>query len=202
MKKLIALLLTLVLLPAVALAEFDTETLLERANVTRSFDKNQDTVYSLSDVFYLGEIDEGTLLLTLDFVEKSALDMTLIRVDVLLMLYDMMVADTVTFTVGGKSYAFTAEPETFEYDGIYQEEYILCLTDASLPFLKALAQQKKDAPIPVAFSRMGEVRLEGQIVIPGEDAATFYDLYIDLGGKKQDLKSIDDMWPCEIVKVK
>lgn len=202
MKKLIALLLTLVLLPAVALAEFDTETLLERANVTRSFDKNQDTVYSLSDVFYLGEIDEGTLLLTLDFVEKSALDMTLIRVDVLLMLYDMMVADTVTFTVGGKSYAFTVEPETFEYDGIYQEEYILCLTDASLPFLKALAQQKKDAPIPVAFSRMGEVRLEGQIVVPGEDAATFYDLYIDLGGKKQDLKSIDDMWPCEIVKVK
>lgn len=202
MKKLIALLLILLLLPAVGLAEFDTAALLERENVLQSMDANWDTVYSLSDVFYMGEIEDGTLLVTLDYIEKAELDMTLIRVDALLMIYDMMTADTVTFTVGGKNYAFTVQADVFEYDGVYQEDYVICLTDASLPFLKAVAQQKKDDPIPVAFSSLGEVLLTGEVVIPGEDAAHFYDLYVDLGGKKQALKDIDDMWPCEITKVK
>ena len=128
--------------------------------------------------------------------------MTLIRVDVLLMIYDMLCADAVTFTVGGKTYAFSVTADVFEYDGVYQEDYVICLTDASLPFLKTIAQQKKDDPIPVAFSCEGEVMLEAQVVIPGEDAARIYDLYIDLGGKTQALKEIDDLWPVEIRKVK
>lgn len=209
MKKLFALLLTLtLLLPGLALAEFDTDTLLERENAIQSVNAQWDTIYSLSNPFYMGEIGEAwadnadTMMVTLDYIQKADLDMTLVRVDVLVMLYDMMRADTVTFTVGGKTYAFAVEAEVFEYDGIYQEDYIICLTDASLPFLKAIAQQKKDNPIPVAFSCGGEVMLEAQVVIPGDDAAHLYDLYIDLGGKTQELKSIDDNWPVEIKKVK
>lgn len=209
MKKLIALLLALMLLPGLALAEFDTAALLEQDGVLQSVDAQWNTVYSLSNPFYMGEIGESwqdygdSLLVTLDYIERSDLyGMTLIRVDVLLMAYEMLGVDTVTFTVGGKSYAFTVSADVFEYDGVYQEEYVICLTDASLPFLKAIAQQKTDAPIPVMFSREGEVVLEAQVVISGEDAAHIYDLYIDLGGKKQDLKAIDDMWPVEIRKVK
>lgn len=210
MKKLTALLLALtLLLPGLALAEFDTAALLEQENVLQSVDAQWNTVYSLSNPFYMGEIGESwqglgdSLLVTLDYIERSDLyGMTLIRVDVLLMAYEMLGADTVTFTVGGKSYAFAVRADVFEYDGVYQEDYIICLTDASLLFLKAIAQQKTDAPIPVTFSREGETMLEAQVVISGADAARIYDLYIDLGGKKQDLKVIDEMWPVEIRKVK
>ena len=119
---------------------------------------------------------------------------------VLLMLEDMLRADTVAITVAGKRYAFSVTAEVFEYDGIYQEDYAICLTDAGLSFLKALAQQKKDDPIPVEFLVEDEVRLSGVVVIPGDDAAKIYDLYIDLGGKTQELKSIDDLWPVKVTK--
>lgn len=203
MKKLTALLLALtLLLPGLAQADFDTKALLTQEGVIESMNAQLDTVYSLPNPFYMGEVDDGTLLVTLDYVHKNGLDMTLIRVDVLLMIYDMLCADAVTFTAGGKTYAFSVTADVFEYDGVYQEDYVICLTDASLPFLKAIAQQKKDDPIPVAFSCEGKVMLEAQVVIPGEDAARIYDLYIDLGGKTQALKEIDDLWPVEIRKVK
>ena len=204
MKKLIALffLLTL-LLPGAALAEFDVDGLYEREpNVIEMMTDSWDTVYSLSNPLYMGEIDNGMMIVSLDYVSKPQLQATLIRVDVVLMLEEPLNADTVVFTVGGKRYAFTLEADTYEYDGTYQEEFAICLTDASLPFLKAVAQQKKDDPIPVAFLSMGEVVLEGSVVLPGSDAAHIYDLYIDLGGKTQDLKSLDEEWPCEITKAK
>ncbi len=200
MKKLLALLMLLVLVPCAAMADFDTDALLEQPGLTQSLDAGWNTIYSLPMPFYLGEIDDGELLVTLDYIHHAEVDMTLIRVDVLLMLEDMMRADTAAFTVGGKRYAFSVTPEVFEYDGIYQEDYAICLTDASLPFLKAIAQQKKDDPIPVEFLVEDEVRLAGVVVIPGDDAAKIYDLYIDLGGKTQELKSIDDLWPVKITK--
>ena len=114
--------------------------------------------------------------------------------------FENVYADTIVFRVGKKTYAFSVHAEVFEYDGVYQEDHYICLTDASLPFLKAIAQQKKDDPIPLTFLRGGETVLEGRVAIPGEDAAWIYDRYINLGGKTQDLKSIDENWPCEIKK--
>ena len=43
---------------------------------------------------------------------------------------------------------------------------------------------------------------EDTVVIPGDDAAWIYDTFVNLGGKTQPLKEIDDMWPCTITKVK
>lgn len=200
MKKLLALLMLLTLMPCAAMADFDTDTLLEQPGLTQSLDASWNTIYSLPMPFYMGEVEDGELLVTLDYIHHAEVEMTLVRVDVLLMLEDMLRADTVTFTVGGKCYAFSVTAEVFEYDGIYQEDYAICLTDAGLPFLKALAQQKKDDPIPVEFLVEDEVRLSGVVVIPGDDAAEIYDLYIDLGGKTQELKSINDLWPVKITK--
>lgn len=203
MKKLLALLLALLMLPCAATAEFDRERLRETENCLVTVQpKTWDTIVSPANQPYMGELDDGTMLVCVDYIEKVNLDVTLVRVAVSLMIYDRTWADTVVFTVGGKEYAFSVEAEAYEYDGLCMEDYNICLTDAGLPFLKALAQQKQDDPIPVAFVSGGETRLTGRVVIPGEEAAWLYDYYIDLGGKTQGLKALDDMWPVTVTKVK
>lgn len=201
MKKLMALLMALALLPCTALADFDNAALRETENCIIMMQPGTwDTLICPMNQPYWGEIDDGSLKVSVDYIEKVDLDMTLIRVAVQLEVFENVYADTIAFRVGGKSYAFSVCAEVFEYDGVYQEDHYICLTDASLPFLKAIAQQKKDNPIPLTFIREGETVLEGRVVIPGEDAAWIYDRYIDLGGKTQDLKAIDEMWPCKIEK--
>lgn len=201
MKKLIALLLALLLLPTMAVADFDTQALRETENCIIMMQPGTwDTLICPMNQPYRGEIEDGSLKVSVDYIEKVDLDMTLIRVAVQLEVFENVYADTILFRVGKKTYAFSVQAEVFEYDGIYQEDHYICLTDASLPFLKAIAQQKKDDPIPLTFLRGGETVLEGHVVIPGEDAAWIYDRYINLGGKTQDLKSIDENWPCEIKK--
>lgn len=201
MKKLIALLLAL-MLPCAALA-FDNETLRSTAgcDVIEDFMTGEIIVCPVNQP-YMGEMEDGMLMVWVDYIEKLNPEVTLLRLAVSVMIYDPMWADTVTLTVGGKAYAFAVEADQYEYDGIYTEDYITCLTDASLPFLKAVAQQKQDDPVTVSFSCGGEVVLTGQVIIPGEEAAQLYDRFVDLGGKQQELKSLDDMWPCEVTKVK
>lgn len=203
MKKLMALLLTLMLLPLMVLAEFDMAGLQQQEDfITMMQPGSWDMLYCPMNQPYQGEAEDAWLDVSIDFVEKVDIDMTLVRVAVRIEVFDNVYADTVTFTVGGKNYAFAVTADVFEYDGVYQETYITCLTDESLPFLKALAQQKKDDPIPLAFLSGGETVLTGSVVIPGEEAARLYDLFIDLDGKTQDLKSIVEMWPCTITKAK
>lgn len=202
MKRLFVLLLTL-MLPLCVLADFDNEALRETENCIMMMQPGTwDTLVCPMNQPYRGEIEDGLLKVSVDYIEKADLNMTLIRLAVQLEVYDNVYADTVAFTVGGKTYAFGSQPELNEYDGIYMEDHYICLTDASLAFLKAVAQQKQDDPIPVLFLREGELVLEGRVVLPGEDAAWLYDRFIDLGGKTQDLKSINELWPCEITKAK
>ena len=204
MKRMVALALCLLmLLPFAALADFDKEALRSTENCLVMIQPGtmETIICPVNQPFY-GEIPEGDLMVCVDYIEKSQLDMTLIRVAVTAMVYDPMWADTVAFTVGGKQYAFAVTPESFEYDGIYMEDYYICLTDESLPFLKAVAQQKQDDPIPVTFCTEGETVLEGKIVLPGAEAAWIYDRFIDLGGKTQDLKSIRELWPCTITNAR
>lgn len=204
MKKMMAALLALVLmLPVMALAEFNNEQLRQQEDfIMMTQPGSWDLLHCPMNQPFRGEMEDAWLDVSVDFVEKGELGVTLIRVAVGIEVFDNVYADTITFTVGGKCYAFAVEADVFEYDGVYQEDYYICLTDASLPFLKAIAQQKKDEPIPLAFISMEETVATGCVIIPGGDAAMIYDLFIDLGGKTQDLKALDEIWPCTITKVK
>ncbi len=200
MKKLLALILALTLLPAAALA-FDSEELYRTDNVTIfEHPGSADTVIRLLNQPYLGELDDGSLVVFIDYLEDATLDLTLLRVMASITVYAPMQADTVSFTVGKKTYAFAADCTQNEYDGLYMEDYSFCLTAESLAFLKALAQQKKDDPITVTFSYLGETQMTGRVVLPGDDCARLYDRYIDLGGKRQDLGGLEERWPCKIEK--
>lgn len=202
MKKLMALLLAL-LMPLTALAEFNNEELQRTENcIVMNQPGTWDVLVCPMNQPYKGEMADGWLDVSVDFIRKVDLDMTLIRVAVAIEVFDNVYADTIALTVDGKRYAFSVQAEVFEYDGVYQEDYFICLTDASLPFLKAVAQQKKDEPIPVEFISLEETVTTGSVILPGEEVAWIYDLFIDLGGKSQDLKSVDDLWPCRITKVK
>lgn len=203
MRRLLTMLLALLLLPVAALAEFNTEALrLEEGFITMMRPGTWDMLYCPANQPYLGEMEDAWLDVSVDFVELADIDMTLVRVSVRVETYDNIYADTLVFTVGGKEYAFAVQADVFEYDAVYQETYDVCLTQESLAFLKALAQQKKDSPIPVALISGGETVMTGSVVIPGAEAARIYDLFIDLGGKSQDLKSVEELWPCTITKAK
>ena len=203
MKKLIAAFFVALLLPVFALAEFNNAELQRTENcIVMMQPGSWDVLVCPMNQPYQGELADGWLDVSVDYIQKVDLDMTLIRVAVAVEVYDNLYADTIAFTVGDKRYAFSVQAEVFEYDGVYQEDYFICLTDASLPFLKAVAQQKKDEPIPVEFISLEETVTTGSVILPGEEVAWIYDLFIDLGGKSQDLKSVDDLWPCRITKVK
>lgn len=203
MKKLTMLLLAMLMCVLPALAEFDTAGLKQQEDfLVMMAPGSWDTLYCPMNQPYQGEMEDAWLDVSIDFVEKVDIDMTLVRVAVRVEVFDNLYADTIAFTVGGKTYAFAVTADVFEYDGVYQETYVTCLTDESLAFLKALAQQKKDDPIPLTFISCEEIVAAGRIVIPGEEAARLYDLFIDLDGKTQDLKGVVDMYPCVITQAK
>lgn len=207
MKKIAALLLCLLLFASAALAEFDTDSLKADPDLMIfTHPGTVNTVYRLPNQPYFGQADDafdGELLAYVDYVTLLDENLTLLRLMVSTVVYDLPLnADQLRFTVGGKSYTLTVERERTEYDGLYMEDHTTYLTDASLPLLKAIAQQKTDAPIPVELLSLGEAVFSGLVVIPGEEAADLYDRFIDLGGKKQELKKLDEVWPCKVEKVK
>lgn len=207
MKKLIALLLALMLFAPAALAEFDTAALKNDSDMSIFTQYGTvNTVYRPVNQPYIGQVDEnfeGELVAYVDYITLVDEGVTLLRLMISTVAYDMPInADQLRLTVGGKCYTFTVLHEESEYDGLYMEDYTACLTDASLPLLKAIAQQKTDAPIPVELLSLGEVVFSGLVVIPGEEAANQYDQFIDLGGKTQELKKLDALWPCEVEKAK
>ena len=208
MKKCAALLLCLLLAATMVLAEnvFDVESLRRMENTTTfTHPGTVNTVVRLLNQPYIGQVEEvydGGLLAYVDYITMPDHDATLIRLLVSIEAFEPIAADEMRLTVGGKRYTFTVDYDQSEYDGLYMEDYAVCLTDASLPLLKAVAQQKQDDPIPVEFYSLGETVFAGQVVISGDDAATIYDRFIDLGGKQQSLKALDEVWPCKVEKVK
>ena len=200
MKKLTALLLALLLLwQGAAMAEFDNEELRRTEGcVVFQHMGGWDTVVRPEWQPYVGQTDDGSLAAYVDYIQLIDLDVTLLRMVVSVMIWDPIVADTLVLKVGGKEYAVHPTCEEAEYDGLYMEDYYFCLTETSLPLLKAIAQQKKDEPIPIDFIYEGKTLLQGSVIIPGDDAARLYDRFIDLGGKKQDLRAVEEYWPCEV----
>ena len=206
MKKLIALVLALLLCGSAALAEFDTASLRDMENTTTfTHPGTINTVTRLLNQPYLAQVDapsEGELSVFVDFITLPDYEVTLLRLLTGTVTYAPLAANEMRITVGGKRYTFTVNYEQSEYDGIYMEDYAVCLTDTSLPLLKAIAQQKTDKPIQVEYLSLGEVVFSAQVIIPGQDAALIYDRFVDYGGKKQDLSWYDAMWPCKVEKVK
>lgn len=206
MKKLIALVLALLLCGSAALAEFDTASLRDMENTTTfTHPGTVNTVTRLLNQPYLAQVDapgEGELSVFVDFITLPDYEVTLLRLLTGTVTYAPLAANEMRITVGGKRYTFTVNYEQSEYDGIYMEDYAVCLTDTSLPLLKAIAQQKTDKPIQVEYLSLGEVVFSAQVIIPGQDAALIYDRFVDYGGKKQDLSWYDAMWPCKVEKVK
>ena len=206
MKRLIALVLALLLCGSAALAEFDTASLRDMENTTTfTHPGTVNTVTRLLNQPYLAQVDapgEGELSVFVDFITLPDYEVTLLRLLTGTVTYAPLAANEMRITVGGKRYTFTVNYEQSEYDGIYMEDYAVCLTDTSLPLLKAIAQQKTDKPIQVEYLSLGEVVFSAQVIIPGQDAALIYDRFVDYGGKKQDLSWYDAMWPCKVEKVK
>lgn len=207
MKKILLMVLCLLCLSSAgAESVFDNAELqLTENTYTFTHPGTVNTVVRLEYQPYWGQVDEiwdGGLCAYVDYVIMPDYDATLIRLFVATEAFGPIAADEMRLTVGGKSYTFTVTYEQTEYDGLYMEDYAVCLTDASLPLLKAIAQQKTDDPITVEFLSLEEIVFVGQVIIPGDDAALLYDRYIDLGGKKQDLKKLDEVWPCKVEKVK
>lgn len=207
MKKLLAFLLTLMVFTPAASAEFDLSPLKSDPNMTVYTQHGTvNTVYRPMNQPFTGQPDEafdGQLIAYVDYINLVDEDVTLLRLMVSTVAYDSPInAEQVRLTVGGKHYTFPVSREVSEYDGIYMEDHAVCLTDASLPLLKAIAQQKKDAPIPVTLLCEGETVFSGLVLIPGDEAAKLYDQFVNLGGKKQELKKLDQRWPCEVEKAK
>lgn len=205
MKKLLALLLALLMMAPAALAEFDVSPLKNDPNMlTFTPHGTVNTVYRPTNQPFIGQVDEavdGELVVYVDYIHLVDDDATLLQLTVSTVSYDMPFnADEMRLTAGGKQYTFQVSREVSEYDDVYMEDYAVCLTDASLPLMKAIAQQKKDAPIPVTLFREGETVFFGLAVIPGDEAARLYDRFVDLGGKKQELKKLDALWPCQVEK--
>lgn len=206
MKRLITLVLALLLCGSAALAEFDTASLRDMENTTTfTHPGTVNTVTRLLNQPYLAQVDapgEGELSVFVDFITLPDYEVTLLRLLTGTVTYAPLAANEMRITAGGKRYTFTVNYEQSEYDGIYMEDYAVCLTDTSLPLLKAIAQQKTDKPIQVEYLSLGEVVFSAQVIIPGQDAALIYDRFVDYGGKKQDLSWYDAMWPCKVEKMK
>ena len=150
---------------------------------------------------YAGTIDieDAELETYLDYIQMPDEDATFLRLMVCLTSWEYVGAKQLTITVGDKDYVFRTTPETAEYDLTYFEDYTLCMTDESLPMIKAMARSKQDT-FPIEL--MGEWGTwHGSITLPLDTVAKLYDTYIDLGGtSRQDLSFCRDTWPVMIMK--
>ncbi len=207
MKRVFAFVLMMTLLLTSALAEFNTDALKTDADLY-SFTQfgTVDTVYRAVNQPYIGQADEGYdggLVAYVDFVTMPDHDATLLRLMISTEVFDLALgAQEVRLTVGGKRYNLPVSREESEYDGLYMEDFTACLVGEGLNMLKAIAQQKQDDPIPVELLSLGDVVFSGVVIIPGEEAAHLHDRFVDLGGKTQGLKKLEELFPCKAEKVK
>jgi len=207
MKRIFALVLMMTLLLTSAMAEFNTDALKTDADMY-SFTQfgTADTVYRAVNQPYIGQADEGYdggLVAYVDFVTMPDHEATLLRLMISTEVFDYPLgAQEVRLTVGGKRYTLPVSRVESEYDGLYMEDFTACLVGEGLNMLGAIARQKQDDPIPVELLSLGDVVFSGLVVIPGEEAANLHDRFVDLGGKTQGLKKLEEVFPCKAEKVK
>ena len=201
MKRLAALLLASLLLLGSAAAEgFQSTALRQTEGMTVFPDEDSAcTVIRPAGQPFSGHTEDEWEELTayLDFVEDPDEDMTLLRLTVSLVSDRYLAASRLTVTAGDTDYVFEVNHLVSEYDMVYYEDYAVCLSDESLPMLRALARGRESS---FAVALEGQETVRGEISLPPEEAARLYDLYIDLGGKAQRLDLLRDRWPVRTVK--
>ena len=186
-----------------ALAEIDLSPLREDPDwYSFPVPNSVNTVWRAANQPYIGQLDEGfdgELVAYVDYLTLVDAEATVPRLMLCTVAWDLPLnAQELRLTVGKNRYTLSATHTESEYDGVYMEDYETCLVGEGLSLLKAIAQQKSDAPIPVELLSGGSVVFSGQVVIPGEEAAQIYDRFIDMGGKKQNLKPLEALWPCVV----
>lgn len=202
MRRLLVLIL-LMLACTAALAEgFDQAALeqLEGCSVYR--EANQvDTVVRPMSQPYAGQVslEDADLAVFLDFIRLENQEVTLLRLTLSLSSCEYLAAGEMAITVAGKEYAFQVRPQVAEYDLTYYEDYAACLTDESLPMLKAMAGSRQDT-FPIRLT--GNLTVEGSITLPLDEVAALYDTYVDLGGPSQRLDCCREDWPVTISTTK
>lgn len=202
MKKLCALLLAALLLSAAALADVDN-SMLETAPGMMVYlsSNNVDLVIRPEDQPFIGATDQDDVeaVIYLDMVEMPNEHATVVRLMVCLASYELVNANELRITEGGKTYTFDLWNcrTVSEYDMDYYEDYAVCLTDEGLPLLKAMARSKSDARTLVLT---GDRQVTVKVEIPGDDCAALYDLYVKAGGDKQTLELLRDLWPVTVTK--
>lgn len=199
-RRLVCLLVCLAMLCASALAEgFDQERLEQTKDYTTYMDIQQiNTIVAPPDQPWMGEaeLEDSEVAVYLDFIQMPDEDMTFLRLTLSLTSYEFVAANELTFTVGGKNYVFSVFPEVWEYDLTYFEDYIICMTDESLPMIKAMARSKTDT---FAITLAGDTEVHGSITLDLDQVAQIYDTYIDCGGERQNLGLCREMWPVMII---
>lgn len=199
MKRLAWMMIFLLLACAPALAEgFDQAALEQTENCDVYMDINHvDTIVRPRSQPYEGAVnlEDASLEVYLDYICMPSEDTTFLRLTLSLTSYEFVGANELGITVGGKEYVFNVFPETYEYDMTYYEDYIVCMTDQSLPMIKAMARSKSDT-FPVRLA--GAEEITGAITLPLDEVAEIYDTYIDLGGLQQHLDACRDLWPMMI----
>ena len=201
MKRLICLVMTLMLACSGALAEaFDQEGLEQLEGCTVSMDLLEvNTIVRPDDQPWTGEcaLPDSWLDVYLDFIRMPDEEATFMRLTLSVTSFEYVAAEKVSILVNGKEYVFTVEEEVSEYDGMYFEDFTACMTDESLPMIKAMARSKTDV-FPVTLS--GGLEVQGSITLPLDRVAELYDAYIRLGGAKQDLEQFRQLWPVVILE--
>lgn len=199
--------LMLLMLFTPALAELDLSPLKDDPDWTAfPVPGSVDTFYRAANQPFIGQVDEsfdGELVAYVDYITLVDAGVTVPRLMICTVAWDLPLnAQEVRLTVGKTRYTLAAAHTESEYDGVYMEDYASCLVGEGLALLKAIAQQKTDAPIPVELLCEGSPVFSGLVVIPGEEAAQIYDRYIDMGGKTQNVKALEALWPCTAEKQK
>ena len=202
MKRCFLLILALLLLSGTALAELDTRALEELPDMAVfPTDNGVDIVVRPLNQPFFGtcEDEEITVCAYIDYLEHADSGLVFLRLTVATTADHEIWAEELIVTVDKEQYAFPVHSRVDEYDQIFMEDYTVCLTDVSLPLLKALARSRKDTH---PFTLQGSSTVAGTLTIPGDAAAALYDAYVNLMGNRQNLEMYREMWPCTVTKLK
>ena len=202
MKRCILLTLALLLCMGAAFAEVDTRALEELPDMAVfPADNGVDLVVRPLNQPFFGTCDDGDISVCayIDYLEHADSGLVFLRLTVATTADHEIWADELTIVVDREQYTFPVHSRVDEYDQIFMEDYTVCLTDLSLPLLKAMARSRKDTH---AFTLTGSSTLTGTLTIPGDAAAALYDAYVDLKGNKQNLEMYREIWPCTVTKTK
>lgn len=199
MKRMLTLLLALLLLGGAAAAEGFDCLELERTPdclVYQEAPGVNTVVRPMEQPFECMVDREGDeLVCCLDFIEMPNEDAVFLRLTLSLMTRSPLNAGEMIVEVDGVSYAFPVTAMASEYDQLFFEDYAVCITDESLPMVKAIARSRRDG---FSATLVGTESVACTLSLPPESVAAIYDRYIDLGGKQQDLSIFRDLWPVRI----